>query len=316
MKFLVRSILGVICVVMLMSATAFGQEFPNRNIDFIVPYSPGGGSDNLVRSLQPSLENALGETIVIRNISGGGGAVGYSRLLRAEPDGYSITTTNNAIFTLSSFSNAPFVNEDFDHLASVAVMPYILAVRKNDAWTDLASLRQDLEENNKKLSVGFAGVGSSTHITAHAIANALGMEFLFIPYGGGTPAVSSAMGGHIDAVVLNPAEIFSAVDGGKLTPILSTGSERSVFMPDTPTLKELGYDLELEQWRGVSAPKGLPPEVKAAYVSAIKTAVQDPRFIQTIEASRMEVKPLFGEELEDFIQATEKIILSIVESVK
>ncbi|MEQ9021874.1 MAG: tripartite tricarboxylate transporter substrate-binding protein, partial [Pseudomonadales bacterium] len=117
-----RPILGVICVVMLVSANAFGQEFPNRNIDFIVPYSPGGGSDNLVRSLQPSLENALGETIVIRNISGGGGAVGYSRLLRAEPDGYSITTTNNAIFTLSSFSNAPFVNEDFDHLASVAVI--------------------------------------------------------------------------------------------------------------------------------------------------------------------------------------------------
>lgn len=316
MNLLVRTIFRGISILLLTSANAFGQEFPNRNIDFIVPYSPGGGSDNLVRSLQPSLEKALGETIVIRNISGGGGAVGYSRLVRAEPDGYSITTTNNAIFTLSSFSNAPFVNEDFDHLASVAVMPYILAVRKNDAWTDLASLRQDLEENNKKLSVGFAGVGSSTHITSHAIANALGMEFLFIPYGGGIPAVSSAMGGHIDAVVLNPAEIFSAVDGGKLTPILSTGSERSVFMPDTPTLKELGYDLELEQWRGVSAPKGLPPEVKAAYVSAIKTAVQDPRFIQTIEASRMEVKPLFGEDLEEFIQTTEKIILPIVESVK
>lgn len=309
--------MSVCSVAMLASTNAFGQEeFPNRNIDFIVPYSPGGGSDNLVRSLQPSLENALGETIVIRNIAGGGGAVGYNRLVRAEPDGYSITTTNNAIFTLSSFSNAPFVNEDFDHLAVVALMPYILAVRKNDAWTDLASLRQDLEENNKKLSVGFAGVGSSTHITSHAIANALGMEFLFIPYGGGIPAVSSAMGGHIDAVVLNPAEIFSAVDAGKLTPIVSTGSERSVFLPDTPTLKELGYDLELEQWRGVSAPKGLPPEVKAAYVSAIKTAVQDPRFIKTIEDSRMEVKPLFGEELEDFIQTTEKIILPIVESVK
>lgn len=316
MKFLVRPILGVISVVMLMSATAFAQEFPNRNIDFIVPFSPGGGSDNLVRALQPSLEKALGETIVIRNIAGGGGAVGYSRLVRAEADGYSITTTNNAIFTLSSFGNAPFANEDFDHLARVAVMPYILAVRNNEAWTDLESLRQDLERNNKKLSVGFSGVGSSTHITAHAIANALGMEFLFIPYGGGTAAVSSAMGGHIDAVVLNPSEILSAVDAGKLTPVLSTGSERSVFMPDIPTLKELGFDLELEQWRGVSAPKGLPPEVKAAYVSAIKIAVQDPRFIQTIKASSTEVSPLFGEELDDFIQATEKIILPIVESVK
>ena len=316
MSFLLRSILRTISLAALLTSNAFAQEFPTRNIDFIVPFSPGGGSDNIVRALQPSLEKALGQTIVIRNIAGGGGAVGYSRLVRAEPDGYSITTTNNAIFTLSSFSDAPFVNADFDHLARVAVMPYILAVRNNTEWTDLESLRQDLKQNNRKLSVGFSGVGSSTHITAHAIANALDMEFLFIPYSGGTAAVSSAMGGHIDAVVLNPSEILSAVDAGKLKPILSTGSERSIFMPDIPTLKELGFDLELEQWRGVSAPKGLSPQVKNAYVSAIKIAVQDPRFIQTIEASSTEVRPLFGQELDDFIRATEEIILPIVESVK
>jgi len=316
MNFLARTLLGTASILMLVSTTACGQEFPSRNIDFIVPFSPGGGSDNLVRALQPALENALGETIVIRNIAGGGGAVGYNRLVRAEPDGYSITTTNNAIFTLSSFSNAPFVNQDFDHLARVAVMPYILAVRNNEKWTDFESLMHDLKQTGRKLSVGFSGVGSSTHITSHAIANALGVEFLFIPYGGGTAAVSSAMGSHIDAVVLNPSEIISAVDAGKLTPILSTGGERTDTMPDIPTLKELGFDLELEQWRGISAPSGLSPEVKATYVSAIKKAVQDPRFIKTAEASNTEVSPLYGKPLDDFIEATERIILPIVESVK
>ncbi|WP_165855538.1 Bug family tripartite tricarboxylate transporter substrate binding protein [Marinobacter sp. JSM 1782161] len=290
--------------------------YPEKNIEFIVPYGPGGGSDTFVRSIQPALEDALGGTLVVRNISGGGGAVGYSRAVTSRPDGYTVTTPNNANFTLEGLGNVGFSYNDFEYIARVTVMPYVLAVRDNDQWTDFESLKEDLQASGDKLSVGFSGVGSSTHVTSVALGRELGMDFQFIPFDGGSAAVSAAMGGHVDAVVLNPSEIMSAVESGKLTAIVSTGGERSSAMPEVPTMKELGFDMELNQWRGIAAPKGLDPAIEEQWVTAIKKAVQDPQFRQAAKNGGTDIKPLYGDELDAFIKDNAELMIPIAESVK
>lgn len=291
------------------------DNYPERSIEFIVPYGPGGGSDNVVRALQPKIEEALGGTIVVRNISGGGGAVGYSRAVNAEPNGYTVTTPNNANFTLEGLGNVDFAYGDFEYIARVLVEPYILAVRQNDDWTDFESLMESIEAG-ERLSVGFSGVGSSTHVTAVAIGEELGVDFNFIPFDGGSAAVSAAMGGHVDAVVLNPNEIMSAVDGGRLNPMLSTGEERASVFPDTPTMVELGYELELNQWRGIAAPRGISQEIEDKWVEAIKHAVEDPAFQRFAEEGGSEVMPLYGDELDEFVRRTAELMIPIAQSVQ
>ncbi|NWO11984.1 tripartite tricarboxylate transporter substrate binding protein [Chromohalobacter salexigens] len=314
-----KTILALSVAVVGVSFTSVGlaqENYPEKNIEFIVPYGPGGGSDNFVRSLQPALEKALGGTLVIRNISGGGGAVGYSRAVTAEPDGYTVTTPNNANFTLEGLGNVDFSYNDFEYIARVTTMPYILAVRDKEGWQDLESLKADLEESGYKLSVGFSGVGSSTHVTAVALADKLGTEFQFIPFDGGSAAVSSAMGGHIDAVVLNPSEIMSAVESGRLNPVVSTGAERSNAMPEVPTMSELGYEMGLSQWRGIAAPKGIPQSIEDQWVAAIKEAVKDPQFQKAAKNGGAEVNPIYGEELDSFIKNTASTMIPIAEQVK
>ncbi|AMC99878.1 Bug family tripartite tricarboxylate transporter substrate binding protein [Halomonas chromatireducens] len=291
------------------------ENYPERSIEFIVPYGPGGGSDNVVRALQPKIEEALGGTLVIRNISGGGGAVGYNRAVNAAADGYTVTTPNNANFTLEGLGNVDFTYGDFEYIARVLVEPYILAVRQNDDWTDFESLMESIEAGNR-LSVGFSGVGSSTHVTAVAIGEELGVDFNFIPFDGGSAAVSAAMGGHVDAVVLNPNEILSAVEGGRLNPMLSTGEDRTDIFPDTPTMVELGYELELNQWRGIAAPKGISQEIEDKWVEAVKHAVEDPAFQRFAKEGGSEVMPLFGEELDEFVRRTADLMIPIAQSVQ
>lgn len=291
------------------------DNYPQRNIEFIVPYGPGGGSDNFVRALQPKLEESLGATLVIRNIAGGGGAVGYNRAVNATPDGYTVTTPNNANFTLEGLGNVDFTYGDFEYIARVLVEPYILAVRKNEEWTDFESLMSAIQAGHR-LTVGFSGVGSSTHVTAVAIGEELGVDFNFIPFDGGSAAVSAAMGGHVDAVVLNPNEILSAVESGRLNPVLSTGEDRIDIFPDTPTMVEMGYELELSQWRGIAAPKGISQEIEEKWVEAVKHAVEDPNFQRFAKEGGSEVMPLYGEELDEFVRRTAELMIPIAENVQ
>ncbi|WP_172118830.1 Bug family tripartite tricarboxylate transporter substrate binding protein [Halomonas hibernica] len=291
------------------TAALADNAYPERDIELIVPYSPGGGTDIFARTLQPKLEEALGGTIVIRNLSGGGGAVGYSRAVNAEPDGYTLVVPLNAIFTLQGLGNVNFQYDDFDYIARAIVEPYVLAVRNNDAWSSLADLMEYAKTNDQPITVGFAGVGSSTHVTAMAMGTELGIELRYIPFDGASKAVSAAMGGHIDAVVLNPSDIMSAVDSGRLVPLLSTGEARTEVLPEVPTMQELDYKLSLNQWRGFAAPKGVSPEIRDKWAQAVATALEDPAIQEYAKQSGLEINAKYGDELKTFVDSTANVMI-------
>lgn len=291
-------------------------DFPSRNIEFIVPYAPGGSSDNFVRSLQPGLEKSLGGTIVVRNMAGGGGAIGFMQTLAAKPDGHTVTTPNNAIFTLQGLGNVTFDYKDFNYLARVLVEPYVLTVRPNEEWSTLEKFVDYAKQNPRKVKIAFSGVGSSTHIMTVVLAGLLGVELEPIPYEGGAPAVAAAMGGHVDGVVQHPAEILSGVEGGRLKALVTSGEKRAEVLPDTPTLKEAGYDFSAYQWRGIAAPKGISDEVEQAWVKAIQEAVQDPEFVQAAKNLGTEVDPLYGEELDAFVDEMAELMIAEAQKIK
>ncbi|WP_052719329.1 tripartite tricarboxylate transporter substrate binding protein [Halomonas sp. HG01] len=285
---------------------AMADDYPTKSVNMIVPFSAGGGNDTFVRALQPLLEEQLGESLVIRNIAGGGGAVGMSRAVASEPDGYTLLAASNAMLTLEAMGNVPFTHDDFDFIAKVVDEPYLLAVGEDSPYQDLEALVEASAEG--PIKVGTSGVGSSAYITTSAIANRTGANLNPIPYPGGSEAISAAMGGHVDAVVLGGAELRSALQSDRLEALATTYGERGESLPEVPTFKESGYDLVLSVWRGIAAPKGLPQEVKEEWVAAVQQIVDDGSYEETASNLGTKLSPLFGDDLDAFIDESSVIM--------
>ncbi|MBZ5487331.1 tripartite tricarboxylate transporter substrate binding protein [Halomonas aquamarina] len=297
---------GLTLAIGMVVAGQAAADYPTKNISMIVPFSAGGGNDTFVRALQPLVEEQLDGTLVIRNIAGGGGAVGMSRAVASPADGYTLLAASNAMLTLEAMGNVAFTHDDFDFIAKIVEEPYLVAVSSDSPYQDIESLIEAASSNS--IRVGSSGVGSSAYITANAIANRTGATFNLIPYPGGSEAISAAMGGHVEAVVLGGAELRSALDSGRLNALATTYAERSENLPDVPTFQESGFDLTLTVWRGIVGPKGLPEEVKEAWVAAIQQIVEDGSYEQTANNLGTELAPLYGEELDAFIDESAAVM--------
>jgi len=288
------------------------DSFPSDTVTIIVPYSAGGGTDNFARALERPLEKAFGTNVVVRNVSGGGGAVGYTQALAAEPDGYTVTVPLNALYTLVGMGNVAFEVDDFDYIARIATEPYTLTLVESDRWSDLDSFVA--AANEEPVTLGFAGVGSSSHIMTKAIVDALGVDARLVPYDGAATAAAAALGGHIDGVVLQPSDAVAAIEGeGGLLPLAATAPSK--LLPDVTLFTDRGIDLTTSQWRGIAAPAGVDPEIIAIWEEALKEAVQDEPFQQAIDNLGVELAPAYGEELQAFVQKGEDLFVPLTKTV-
>lgn len=301
--------LGMLTVAMTLAVggQAVADDYPTKSIDMIVPFSAGGGNDTFVRALQPLLEEKLGEDLVIRNLAGGGGAVGMSRAVASKPDGYTFLAASNAMLTLEAMGNVAFSHDDFDFIAKVVEEPYVIAVGGDSQYANLKELVQ-AATSGTTLKVGVSGVGSSAHIAAVAMANRTDAKFNIIPYPGGSEAISAAMGGHVDAVVLGGAELRSALESGRLKALAMTYDQRSDSLPDVPTFQESGYDLTLTVWRGIAAPKGISDDVRQKWVEAIQQIIEDGSYADTAANLGTQLAPLYGDELDTFIEQSSEVM--------
>ncbi len=317
MKRFVASFVTAIAVVGLALSASAGN-YPEKPITFIVPYSAGGSSDTLVRGMQPFLEKALGATIVPKNVTGGGGAVGMSQaLFSSKADGYTVTLPSNAVFGLEGLGNVPWKHEDFDTIARIITEDYSITVRADSEWNTLDEFIAYAKANPGKIKMGFSGFGSSTHIVAAAFAERFGLEFSFVPYQGGSKTVAATMGGHIDANTHHPAETKAGVDAGKLRVLATMGPKRSNLFPDVPTMQELGHDWVVSQWRGISVPKDVPADVVAKWEEALAKVAADPEFEKFIvERMGGTVSPAFGAELDAFIKEMADLFITTAQRLK
>jgi tripartite-type tricarboxylate transporter receptor subunit TctC len=315
-KFVATFVAGIAIAGLSFSASA--GSYPEKPITFVVPYSAGGSSDTLVRGMQPFLEKAMGATIVPKNITGGGGAVGMSQaLFSSKADGYTVTLPSNAVFGLEGLGNVPWKHEDFDTIARIITEDYSITVRADSPWKTLDEFVAFAKANPGKIKMGFSGFGSSTHIVAAAFADQFGLEFQFVPYKGGSKTVAATMGGHIDANTHHPAETKAGVDAGKLRVLATMGPKRSNLYPDVPTMQELGHEWVVSQWRGISMPKGVSDEVKAKWEDALKKVTADPDF-QKFITERMggTVAPAYGAELDAFIKKMSDLFIATAHRLK
>jgi tripartite-type tricarboxylate transporter receptor subunit TctC len=273
-------LLGVALVVAATGALA-QSDYPSKPIRVLVPYAPGG-TDQQIRALAPTLQKLLGQPLVVENREGGGATIGTNAVKMAAADGYTLLYTGTGAFTVATHmrKGVPYTLDDFVPIGNVTGTSFIVAARPDAPFKTYAELIAFAKANPGKVNFGSAGLGTTTHMTGEALQSAAGVQFTHVPFQGIGPAVRALIGSQIDIAIGLPSAIIPQVNGGKAIALASTGTARSEFAPNAPTLREGGHDVVEITKFGLFAARGTPEPVIAKLTAALAESVRAPEFVE------------------------------------
>jgi len=293
------------------TATAQAQAYPERPITMIVPFTPGGVSDITARPLAVGMGANLGQTIVIENRGGAGGAIGMSATAKARPDGYTIMMALPSIITIPisdriSGRAATFQLDQFRPVARLTADPTVLAVRADTKWNTLADFIRDVKAQPGKISYSSSGIYGTTHVAMEILANAAGLQMIHAPFSGGGQQIQALLAGQVDATMQTPGAIAAHIASGRLRVLAAMSRDRVPSLPNVPTARELGHDGEFYLWTGVFAPVATPEAVITRLRTAIKEGAAHQTFTQAMASQRTPIQYLDSAEFSTFLQADAK----------
>ena len=275
----------------LASSPAQAQEFPARApIEITVLFPAGSSADVTARMLADGMSRRLNQRVLVVNRPGAGGAIGYKHVAIQRADGYSLVWNSNSISTTYHSGQLPFDYTSFEPVARVLVESVVLAVRADAKWKTLAELVADAKARPKAISIGHSGAGSHTHLSLAALTHAAGMEANEVPFAV-AQVVPSLIGGHVDAVVQFPAALAAPLKQGQAHVLVQLTSARDPAFTEVPTAREQGFDVALDAWRGIAAPKGTAAPVIAVLERAIKATAESEEFAKG--SANLAVRPGF-----------------------
>lgn len=255
-----------------------GPSYPSRPITLVVPYPPGA-TDLEARKMAEIAARSLGQTIVVVNRTGAGGAIGAQSVASSAADGYTLLYAAPAVVTIVPLlGNSPYRYEDLLPVARITASPHLLAARADAPFKNLTELVAWGRANPGKIGFGSSGSGTAVHLAGEGFAEAAGIRINHVPHRGLAPAITAALGGFVDIVIGLPVAISPQVQGGKLRAIAQFGTSRAPGLENVPTLKESGIDLVLGVDIGIFGPAALPAPVLARLESALSAAVQSEEF--------------------------------------
>lgn len=274
-------------------------DFPSEDITVVVPYDAGGASDLAARTLVGELEDELDASIVVENRSGGAGSVGLDHLAGQDADGYTLgyLPVETVMLGHQGYDIDP---SDYEPLGQIVSVPATIAVPSDSEYETLEDLLAAAED--EELSVANSGTGSIWHAATSALNEEAGTQLDPVPFDGGAPAVTAAVGGQVDAVVAGVSETATAAEDDQLRVLAVLDDERADAMSDVPTAEEQGYDVSIGGWGAIGAPEGLPDDVREALVDAISSAADSEEFVETIESSGNIAVNVGPEEFQSFYE--------------
>ncbi|PAS92746.1 MAG: ABC transporter substrate-binding protein [Candidatus Dactylopiibacterium carminicum] len=268
--------------VLLAGGVAQAADYPTKQIELIVPYAAGGGTDLVARAYADAAKKYLPQAIGVVNKTGGAGAVRLTEIMASRPDGYKIGMGTVEIAMLPHMGVARFTVDDYIPIARLNAELTAITVNAEAPWKTIDEFLAYAKANPGKVRIGNSGTGAIWHIAAEAIEEKTGLTFNHIPYDGANPAVTALLGKHIEAVSVSPAEVIAHVAAGKLRILAVGADERAKAFPDVPTLKEKGVDVSIYTWRGIVVPKKTPQAVVNVLREASKKTAEDPAFRETL----------------------------------
>ncbi len=308
-KFWKTAFVGLAAVSALLGGTvrAAGEAWPTKPITFVVPFTPGGITDNTSRVLAKIVGDKLGQPVVVDNRPGAGGSIGVEAASRQAPDGYTLIygTQGTQAANLALYKNIRYDPvKDFVPVHAMSETPLILVINPNRPFKTVPELIAYAKANPGKLNFGSAGPGTGTHLTAELFQVATGTKMTHVPYKGSSPALTDLMAGNLDLMFDYPVVVMPFVQAGKLKPLAMTGRARLSVMPEVPTVGELGFPrAESSAWSAVFVPAKTPPEVVKKLGDAIALAIVDPEMLQVTEKfGSVPLKDLRDAKLGEFVK--------------
>ncbi len=264
---------------------SFAQDaYPARAITIINPFPPGGASDLVTRPLAAVLEPIVHKPVVIETKAGAAGQVGAQVAAHTKPDGYTLLSHITSISGFAEvdrlFGRQPkFTNTDFIPLARFVADPCVLIVNDQQPWKTLPEFIEDARKRPNEIIFSSSGLYGALHIpTALLMTAAGGLKLRHLPTNGGGPALTAFLGNNAAVLVSSVSACLAQIKAGKARPLALFGAARSKALPEVPTLKESGYDIEYYLWVGLFAPKGTPDTVVAYLRQALSTAAHSDQF--------------------------------------
>ncbi|MEO9653535.1 Bug family tripartite tricarboxylate transporter substrate binding protein [Marinomonas sp.] len=286
------------------------EVYPEHAVEFIVPWSPGGGSDTLMRLIANNAEPFLGVKMPIINMPGAGGTVGLRETSRRDADGYTISQIHEGLLVATETGITDLTWDDFEPIALMTSSPQYLVIGKNENYSNFEEFVSFAKSHPGEVTMGVTLAGVP-HLHAAMIEQAFGLQFKYVGYEGTGQRVRALVGGNLDAAIGDVSSSKQFVDNGDLI-FLAVGSlERMDETPDVPTFTELGQNLELNVTRGIVVPKGTPAEVRKTLEVALEKLSKDPDYIKQTNNAGANVGFRGQEEYKTYLHSLQETVTSL-----
>ena len=274
----------LLAVAAALPAAASAQTYPNKPVKLVVGFTPGGGVDINARLLASKLTELLGQQVIVENRPGAGTNIANEYVAKSAPDGYTLLINTAAVaINMALYAKPGFDTlRDFTAVSIFSSSPNILVVNAALPLKSVAELIARARAAPGKLNYSSAGAGSTQHLSGELFKTLTKTDIVHIPYKGTAPALTALIGGEVQLSYANIPAISAHVKSGRLRPLATTGPKRAELMPEVPTMKESGVDMDVVVWYGVLAPIATPRDIVARLAANIEKAAHSPEIRQRL----------------------------------
>lgn len=279
-------------------------SYPEKSIRFIVPFSPGGGTDTIARVVLDELSKTLGQPVIVENRPGGSGMIGSAEVARSEPDGYTLLFTSGGPISINPSLYAEMAYDpinDFDPITLGASYPSVLIASPNLQVKSVGELVDLAKARPGELNFASGGIGTTQHLAGEMLNSMAEIEMVHVPYKGSGPALTALLSGDVSVFFSTPGSAMPYIENGDVVALGVTGAEPSSRFPGVPPVSEVLEGFETVAWNGVFAPAGTPSEIVEKLHKEIAAAFRAPKVAEIIEASGFNIVASSPEELSNFI---------------
>ena len=302
-----KGVKTVVAASLLAVAGLAQAAWPEKSVQWVVPYPAGGGSDVIARTVSTGLESVIGQRVIVENKPGAGTIIGATQVYTSSPDGYVVGTADSGTlaFNPSLYASLKYDPAKFTYIGGLARFPLMLTVPANSPFKTVQDLLAEARKQPGSLNSGSAGAGSPHHLALEMFKQRANVGIVHVPYRGSAPALQDVMGGQVTMAFLDTAVAMANAKAGKLRVLAVATPERLAQLPDVPTMNEAGVaDFTAYAWQGLVGPAGVPADVVSKLDADLQKVLKTPDVAQKIIEMGVEPMPMSAADFQKY--ATEQ----------